>query len=400
MPRKSSPPPAALPRGYGYLQTVVAPDGLHKVQARWRDGTANRSKTFTAATEQACRDAAVDHLVKMHRDRRDGRYLLPSTMTVGDLIDDHLARNRRNYNGSTYGTYREWADRWIVPHLGSVRLVALTTYRIQGWVDGLASTHAPRTVKNVKRLLGAALEHAVDMEIIDRNPARRVKVPTAKRSEHIIWTADEVMAVYRQVGKDPFLDAYYRVALSTGMRPGELRALQWRDVDLEARTIHIRRTATKDDNRQPTVGSHTKTGDPRKVAIPTSAVTALQRWRDVQGIQRRSSATWDIAGYVLTSRPDGAIMADNGVRSIHNRVIREAGVTKITLHETRHTCASLMAEHGAPLVVVANLLGHRGIAITADTYTHPTAGMQVAAVDALDVVLSTTLVPVKAVSDA
>ncbi len=393
MPPKKPPATRELPRGYGYIQTVAAPDGLHKVQARWRDGTANRSKTFTAATEQACRDAAIDHLMRVHRDRRDGRYVLPSPMTVADLVDDHLERNRRNYNGSTYGTYREWADRWITPHLGGVRLVALTTYRVQSWVDHLADAHAPRTVRNVKRLLGAALEHAVDMEIIDRNPARRVKVPIAKRTEHATWSAAEVATVYRYVADDPFIDAYYRVALATGMRPGELRALQWRDVDLAIRTIHVRRTATKDDHRRPMVGDQTKTGNARKVAIPASAVAALERWRDAQGVTRRSAATWDIAGYVLTSRADGGIMPDNGVRSFHNRVIRETGVTKITLHATRHSCASLMAEHGVPLVVVANLLGHRGIAVTADTYTHPTVGMQVAAVDALDAVIgATTLV--------
>jgi len=91
------------------------------------------------------------------------------------------------------------------------------------------------------------------------------------------------------------------------------------------------------------------------------------------------------------------MMVDNGIRYLHMRTIEQAGVKRITLHETRHTCASLLSEQGVPLIVVSELLGHKGITITADTYTHPSLAMQVDAVTALEKALSaTTFDPQKA----
>lgn len=384
MPRKPPAPTTALPRGYGYIQTVAAPDGLHKVQARWRDGTANRSKTFTAATEQACRDAAIDHLMRVHRDRRDGRYVLPSTMTVADLMDVYLERSRSGWRGATYGAYAGWSGRWIIPHLGRVRLSELSVARVQRMVDTLsASGLAPRTVRNVLRLLGGALGHAVDMELIPRNYASKVKSPQTPRTRRPIWSRDDVLKVYDHVAGDPFMTAFYRVSLSTGVRPGELRALSWQDVDLDKRVLHVRRTMTRDDQRRTVVGKRPKTGTERTIALAPTCVTALVAWKQVQVQTRRNAMTWDIGNWIFTSHNDGRIMSDNGLRLMHERTIRDAGVPRITLHGLRHSFATLAMEQGAHPKVVSEVLGHSTTTTTLDLYQHVSDSFQRAMIEGL-----------------
>jgi len=155
------------------------------------------------------------------------------------------------------------------------------------------------------------------------------------------------------------------------MRPGELRALRWGDVDLARALVVVRRTMTLDRQGRSIVGETTKTGRPRPIALAPLVVAALGWWRAMQ------PAT---AGEHVFDRGSGGPLPLTTWQDRHERLIRETGVRRITLHELRHTFATLMLERGVHLQIVAEIMGHSSLTMT-QRYGHVTVALQQATVE-------------------
>lgn len=356
--------------GSGAIDERTTATGEARYRARWRDGDRVRTKTFTS------RDEAEDHLLAVSREKRDGRYVPPSELTVGEAVHAWLARGAQSWSVNTLVTTENRAEKHVVRRLGTLRVQAVTRDRVQHWVDGLvASGLAPGTVEGVLRVLRAALDEVVQAGVIAANPCTGVRRPLAQHTGLATWTLDEVRAVYRVVADDPWLDAWYRVALTCGLRPGEQRALRWDDLDWRRGVLHVRRTMTRGADGKSTVGATTKTKRARAVAVPASTLGALRRLRG-------SLPVVTLDGPIFPG-PRGAEVEAFTVRGRHEQVIRDAGVCRITLHQLRHTSATLDMESGAHPKVVQERLGHRRIETTLNTYAHVSDDLQRASSDKL-----------------
>lgn len=346
-------------RGDGYVTERETQSGT-RYQARWHDGTKWRAKTF--ATEEQ----AEDHLRQLGRKRRRG-HVPDSDLTVLDAVNDYLARGASRWKPNTAATYGSIRDRVIDPTIGSRRLMDLTPRIMQQWIDELATQYAPARVEMIRAVAGGALGEAMRLGLIDTNPLAGVRMPRSRHYDHALWSEAEIATVLGAAYNDVELHTLYVVALTTAMRPGELRALKWGDVDLDAAMLTCRRTMTRDAEYRHVVGDTTKTGKPRPIALPPETVDALKRIRRDQAKRRLVAAAWSDQDLVF-DRGNGAPMPQQTLWRRHKALIERTKVTPIRLHDLRHLAATLMLARGVNVKVVSEVLGHTTIATTLDIY--------------------------------
>jgi integrase len=189
------------------------------------------------------------------------------------------------------------------------------------------------------------------------------------------------------------LEALYVVAIHCGLREGELLALRWEDVYLEAAkpAVLVRRTLTRGvDGRGWVVGSSTKSGQGRRVRLTRQAASALKDHRKRQLEERlRLAELWQDQGLVFPNETGSLFNPSNLRNRSFNRIKARANVREdLRFHDLRHTCATLLLSEGVNVKVVSELLGHASITITLNTYAHVLPDMQDSAADAMEAALS------------
>lgn len=372
MTRRPKNPSREIPHGAG---DVRERDG--RWQARWieADG-ARHARRFDTP------DEANDFLRERWRNRRDGRSVTPAELTVGDLVRDWLDRGKDDWQPSTYATNKRYAEKHVIPAIGHIRADVLDPAQVQQWIDGMRRAgRGAHWIANCTRCVSSAYRQAMQLGFVRTNPVTGTKRPTVRKPPITTWTVADVARVDAALTDEPLWQAVYRVALTTGMRPGELRSLRWSDI--ESDRITIRRTMTRDADDRPTVGSQTKTGRIRTVALTPAAADALKRWRKRQAELQMAARRWDPAGYVFTSQYGGPLSATTWQKR-HKRLIDALKVPPITLHGTRHTFATISLERNVHPKIVAEMMGHSSIETTLNRYSHVRLDLQQAAANALD----------------
>lgn len=334
---------------------------------RWRAkwyGTDGRRHTRTFPSHEA----AAAHLLEVSTRKRRRRYADPSGITVAEAAEDWLERGFRTWKRGTSVSYEQRMMKHVLPRFGERKVADITATEIQRWVDGLRL--APASVASVHRTFAQLLTECVRLGIIETNPATGTELPRRRRQTRIVWSADEVRRVLAWTARDVRWHAVYHLALCTGMRPGEVRAVMWEDVDLSRRVVTVRRTVVRTDGAM-VVQDGTKTGDTRLLALSDDAVEALGAWREVS----RSP--------YVASKTRRTVISDVTWRQWHEAMCAAAGVRVIGLHGIRHTVATLLLEAGVDVKVVSVMLGHASTAFTMDVYQHVDTAMQRRATDAL-----------------
>jgi integrase len=201
-----------------------------------------------------------------------------------------------------------------------------------------------------------------------------------------VLSPDDVRELLQTATEDRY-EALYVLAVSTGLRQGELLALRWQDIDLEARTLQVRQTLHR--TRGEYVFSQPKTAKSRRLVIlATAAVSALRRRRVLQAEDRlQIGAIWQDYDLVFTNEIGGPIDAGNLRTRSFQHLLQRAGLPRVRFHDLRHTAATLMLGRGIHPKVVSEMLGHSQIAITLDLYSHVTPTMQREAAQAMDELL-------------
>ena len=288
-------------------------------------------------------------------------------------------------DGQGYGERLEW---YVLPRLGHVKLRDLSPLHIQTlWSDLLANGRtrggglSAVSVAGVRRVLRKVLNDAVAWELMDRNPVLRVKAPRVESTEMRTWSSQDARRFLDRTADDR-LHSLWVLAITTGMRRGELAGLRWIDIDLDAGFIALRNTRVAVQHAVHEYEPKSRTSR-RSVAIDALVVTVLRGHRRRQLEERLA---WGVAyhdsGYVFTNE-DGRPLHPNRITLLFRRNREELGLPAVRLHDLRHTSASLMLTAGVHPKVVSERLGHSSIAITLDLYSHVIPGMQAEAADKL-----------------
>ncbi len=211
-----------------------------------------------------------------------------------------------------------------------------------------------------------------------------VDPPRARRHEIHTLSAEETRAFLSAASEDDF-EALYVLALTTGMRQGELLALRWCDIDLDAGWLQARGTLQRGfDNTLEILEPKTKSSV-RRIQLPRLAVDALARHVDRQSAQREAAVeAWDERGLVFTNEIGRPVNASNVWNRSFQPLVKRTGLEGVRFHDLRHSAATLLLGQNVHPKVVSEMLGHADIGITLDLYSHVTPTMSAHAASAFD----------------
>lgn len=328
------------------------------------------------------RAEASEKLTKAMADRDSGLVFDAGTISVGEYLEQWLTDSVRDtVRHSTYASYTRMVNNHLIPSLGRVKLSKLKPADLRRlYRDKLDSGLSTRTVGYMHVIAKKSLKDAVRMEMIPRNPADAVDPPKLVQDEIHPLSADQVQALLAAT-KGERLRAFYIVAVHTGMRPGELLALRWQDVDLDRKTARINRALSDggEINELKTPKSR------RRIELSVTAIEALREHRKRQLEERMEKAgLWADHDLVFPSEV-GTPMNRHNLGRIFKKHLRRAGLTPtFRLYDLRHTCATLLLSRNVHPKYVQELLGHASITLTLDTYSHVIEGMDGGTASAMD----------------
>ena len=335
------------------------------------------------------KDAVLKQIRKMENDQDAGLPVVSDKRTVGQYLKEWLEVIRPRLQPTTYARYETFVRRQLIPEIGRVKLSRLTAQQVQKvyalWRErGLSAT----TVKHMHTVLHNALGQAVRWEYVARNVADLVDKPRPAVREMNTLSRVQV-GQFLEAAEGDRLEALYILALSTGLRQGELLALRWPYVDLERGSLQVRGTM------QPITGGGLRISEPktkaskRRVLLAPLAVDALRRHKTAQNLERlQLGAAWANPDLVFANTAGGPIRAGDLLKRSFHLLLKKAGLPRMRFHELRHSAATLQFEGGTPAKVVQEMLGHSTIAITLDLYGHVTPTMQERAAEVANDILS------------
>ena len=346
-------------------------------------------KTFAKKAE------AKEYLLQRQQDLGRGMPVEPSKLTLDEYLDQWVASLRANKSvrTNTLESYESVLKLYIRPHLGERQLDDIKALAIQGVVTKLGEPKlvrrkltdeerkagesdtverflAPRTIRYAVSVLSKALKQAVRWRILAYNPAADVDLPCRQRREMAALTPEQGRALLQAVEGHRF-EALFKLAIATGMRPSEYRALKWSDLDLAAGQAIIQRTVmgTKDGWEF----ADTKTDQSRRaLTLHEPVVEALRAHKARQGEERlKMGGSWNNLDLVFPNEVGEPMDHKNLLRRYFRPLLKKAGLPlTIRLYDLRHTCATLMLVAGVQPKVMAGMLGHTSIRTTMDTYSH------------------------------
>jgi integrase len=347
---------------------VEMPDGTHK------------RRTVYGKTRKAVAEKMNEALAN----RSKGIVVDDENLTLGAWLDRWLEDSVRGNVGA--GSLRQYSihiHHHIQPSLGRVKLSRLNPSHIQAlYAQKLRDGLAPATVRLTHAVLHRALDQAVKFNLIAQNPTARVDLPKIKQDE-ITPLDPEQARLFLDAASEARerYEALFTVALTVGLRIGEVLGLRWSDIDLEAGTLRV----SYQLQRYPGKGlvlTEPKYGSRRTIALPQRALESLRIHRKRQAEERlRAGANWRDMGLVFASEIGTPLDARNVTHKHFKPLLKRAGLPNIRFHDLRHSCATILLSRGVHPTYVQNLLGHKSVKLTLDRYSHwmPSMGEQTAA---------------------
>ena len=307
--------------------------------------------------------------------------------TLAVFLEDWLESTVHSLRPRTHHRYSEYARLHLIPTIGGEGLDSLRPQQLQAlYSRKIAEGLSARSVLHLHRVVHRALAQAQRWGLVEANPADLVEPPRPEPREMRALTPDETCRLIDAAAGDRF-EALYILAITTGMRQGELLGLRWRDVSLESRSLRVT------GSLQYVPGSGLRVAPPktarsrRNILLSDIAIAALRRHRQRQDVERAGRHEWEDNDLVFPNRLGRTMYATNLLDRSFARLLDMAGIDHIRFHDLRHTAATLLLGQGVHPKVVSEMLGHTNISITLDLYSHTTPTMQREAAHAFDRIL-------------
>jgi integrase len=340
--------PPASSAGTGRVSRRARGEGQlrRRADGSWegRFTTGGQRRSVFADTKDECAHRLREKT--MARDR--GVLAAPNRATIASYLQTWLTGAQPSLRPMTFQSYESIIRTQLAPRLGRIRLTQLRPQHVQLMLtEMLADGLAPKYVRNCHGVLHRALDRAVQWRQLAVNPADGVDLPQREPREMSALSPDQARAVLEAAADDP-LAALWMLMLTTGLRQGELRAVRWRDVDLDAARLAVTANSVKVTKRvrgllgltssEPFRGEPKTACSRRVVEMPALAVEALRRHRE-------HTSVINLNGLIFT-RPDGRAIAVQTVYAQWHRLLERAGVPTVRPHDARHTTATLLLGQG------------------------------------------------------
>jgi integrase len=351
------------------------------------------------ATVHGPKKKAQEELTRLLAHRDDGTFVDPTKATLAQYLHHWLEADiDRRVGTRTAVRHRGIVEKNIVPKLGHVPVRKLTALHIeafeaelqrQGYVKARAKPklkegEAPppeekrglsaQTVQHVHRTLSQALSHAVRLGVLFKNPAQQVKPPRPPAREIKILSKEEIAALLVAAKGGP-LHLPVLVAITTGMRRGELLGLRWSDLDLKAGALTVNQSLERIKGAVTFKTPKTPTSR-RRITLPAVTVEALKEHHKAQAEERMKFGLGrDPRGLVFV-RANGEPLDADSLTKAFGRLVAASKVAPITFHGLRHTHISHLLIDGVHVKVVSERAGHANVSITLGVYAAYIPNMQ------------------------
>jgi integrase len=357
-----------------------------------RDGNGRRRQKWHAV--KGTKKDAQRELARLIHSINTGAYVEPSRITLGEFLERWLRDYATtNVSAKTSERYTEIVRIHLVPALGPYVLAKLQPLHIQeyysealqkGRKDGKGGLSA-HTVLHHHRVLREALQHALKWQLLARNPADAVDPP--RHNRHEMKCLDEASTARLLEAAEG--TAFYLpilLAVTTGMRRGEILGVRWQDVDLDAATLSVRHSL--EQTKLGVAFKQPKTQKGRRVvALPNMTVEALRRHR-VEQVKYKLLLGPDYKDHdLICAKTDGSPWPPDSFTSSFSDFVRKTSVPVVRFHDLRHTHATQLLRQKIHPKVVSERLGHSTVGITLDIYSHVLPDMQEEAARSTDTIL-------------
>lgn len=370
-------------RGNNAGSIIKRSDGRWEARMSLPDG---KRKSYYAKTQAEAQRKLNEAL------RNKDQGLLPGDdrQTVAQYLNFWLESRKHQLTDSSYLRYQAFLKN-ILPELGRLPLSKLTAQVVQAFLAkkinaGVAAT----SVRAMRTVIKSAMKDAVDLGIIHTNVIERVKSPRIARRQTSTLSEEQVRQLLL-AAKGDRLEALYTLAVTTGMREGELLALRWKDVDLERHLLWLRanlQNVAREKGRYRV--SDTKTSSSRRsIALSQHAIDTLHQRKFIENKEKEMAGDlWKNEDDLIFPTEVGKWIYPQTFKGrIFARLLTKAGLPKMRFHDLRHTAATLLLIRGVNPKVVSEMLGHASVAITLDVYSHVTPHMQQIVADVMDKIL-------------
>jgi len=327
--------------------------------------------------------AAQKHLNVVVGSVTTGDWRKDEPITVKQLLLEHWfpAQRSRSLRPSTLASYKGAIEWYIVPSLGGRKVAALTPADVSGLVENMRTAVSAkgrrglsaRTAQVAVVTLKAATAWANANGMLSRDPLIGVAPPRRESKPMKSWNSTEARAFLTHVHDDR-LEVAWALLLTRPLRRGELAGLRWDAVNFVDGTIQITRTRISVNGKAMDSTPKTASGA-RTIPLDAQLVSLLRSHEKQQKTERlRAGEAWQGIGHVIANELGEPYHPDYFGDRFED-LVKASGLSRIRLHDTRHTACSLMLASGVSVKVVQELAGHSSPAITLSLYAHTTPSM-------------------------
>jgi integrase len=315
---------------------------------------------------------------------QSGLFYAGPKLTLSEYFEEWLTARKDSIKSKTHYQYQQIIRQHINPVLGNIKINELQPAEIQAlYNQKVESGIGVRTVRLIHSVLHCALNHALRLGIIYRNPSDAVYKPKAQKREMEILDEDQVrMLLIAARGKRH--EALYKLAITTGLRKGELLGLKWSDLDWDTYQLNVQRQIQRVPEKGLTYSQPKTAAGRRMIILGSDTISALKDHQKRQWVEREfKGEKWQDHDLIFPSSI-GTPLSQSNLNRDYKQLLKEANLPDIRFHDLRHTAASLMLKQGISVKVVQERLGHSDAAMTLNVYSHVIPGMQREAAEKMD----------------
>lgn len=307
--------------------------------------------------------------------KRSGTY--SSNMLLRDWIASWLASVKCSVEPLTYAGYNSYISNHILPYLGDMPLCDIQPANVRDTMVAISDKLCSNTAGRVYSILKRIFQTAVDDDMLAKTPMRGIKAPAHKLKKPRVVLTDEQCHKYLQWlqdSKHPEDKLLVLLAVTSGLRRGEILGLRSQDVDFERKTITVRQVIKK-INHQLVISPRPKTSTSRRtVSLPDTIIPLLKvKIRDNR-LNAMQDAKWQPNELLFPAAHGLPLSLDAITQAVRRSGARAGLPAGFSLHSLRHTNATLMLEKGVNIKVVQHRLGHSNASTTLNFYSHVLPG--------------------------
>src|SRR5579883_2315724 len=332
-----------------------------------------KRKVFYGKTKKE----VTDKLIKARSEQQQGMLITAPTQLLKDYLEHWIEEVQRpTIRLSSYVKYRKVLNAYILPELGHIQLQKLTPQRVQMlYAKKLKDGLSPKTVNAIHGVLHKALDNAVKWSLVALNVFDAVSPPRVPLTEKRVLTVEQARMLLNSV-REQRLEVLLTLALTTGMRRGEILALRWSDVNLREGSLQVRRTVDYIPHYG-YVETEPKTARGRRTIMLAPFVVEMLRTHHMAQMEARDKANgqW-IDRDLVFSGLHGDYFNPAFLLKVFKHVLIDAGLPPMRFHDLRHSAATILLSMKIHPKIVQEVLGHSTINMTLDTYSHVLPTMQ------------------------